>query len=320
MPAPSRIGILAAFASIYLIWGSTYLAILFAIRSIPPLLMAGARFLVAGAILYAGARLSGAARTTPMEWRIALIVGACLLLGGNGGVTLAEQYVPSGLAALLVATVPLYIALLSWIFGLSERPRPLALVGLGGGFFGVGLLVGPALRAALLDVDSQAWIGMAILLFSSLAWSAGSLYARRAKGAASPFLAAGQQMLCGGTLLVLVGLVRGEGAQLDLNGITFESFAAWIYLVLIGGIIGYVSYAWLIQKCDPAKVATYAYVNPVVAVILGALFAGERLTLLTAVAACVIVGSVALVITAGRRKAVPTPEVACPVEQGKAIS
>ncbi len=320
MRAPSRAAILTAFASIYLIWGSTYLAILFAIRSLPPLLMAGTRFLSAGLILYLAARLSGARSTRVVEWRTALIVGTCLLVGGNGGVTLAEQYVPSGLAALLVATVPLYIALLSWLFRMSERPRPLALVGLAGGFLGVGVLIGPALRVSDNGLAPHAWIGMSILLFSSFAWSAGSLYSRRAPSAASPFLAAGQQMLCGGTLLILLGLARGEWQRFDPAQVTVQSLGAFVYLVVIGGIVGYVSYAWLLRYCDPSKVATYAYVNPVVAVVLGAVFAGEKLTLMTGIAAAIIVGSVALVITAGRRKAAPTPEVACPTAaRGKAI-
>ncbi|MGH8610533.1 MAG: EamA family transporter [Gammaproteobacteria bacterium] len=313
MRPPSRAAIVAAFASIYLIWGSTYLAILFAIRSIPPLLMAGTRFLSAGIILYLAARLRGARSSRPAEWRTALIVGTCLLVCGNGGVTLAEQYVPSGLAALLIATVPLYIALLSWLFGMSARPRPLALAGLAGGFLGVGLLIGPALRFPDDTLAPHAWIGMSILLFSSLAWSAGSLYSRVAPSAASPFLAAGQQMLCGGMILVLAGLARGEGRQFDPAQVTMESLGAFLYLVVIGGIVGYVSYAWLLRYCDPSKVATYAYVNPVVAVILGALLAGEKLNLMSGFAAAIIVASVALVITAGMRKTAPTPEVACPI-------
>lgn len=312
MPSPSRFAILTGFASIYIIWGSTYLAILFAIHTIPPLLMAGVRFLCAGVILYGVARASGAVRSRLIEWRTALIVGACLLLGGNGGVTLAEQYVPSGLAALLVATVPLYVVLLSWLFGLTGRPRPLTMLGLAGGFVGVGVLIAPALRFSEGNSSPHAWVGMAILLFSSFIWSAGSLYSRQAQNAPSPFLAAGQQMLCGGTLLVLAGLAKGEWPQLKFAEISMISLGAFAYLVVIGGIIGYASYAWLLRHCEPAKVATYAYVNPVVAVLLGALFAGERLSLLTGIAAAIIISSVALVITAGRRRVAPTPEVICP--------
>ncbi|MEP6699083.1 MAG: EamA family transporter [Verrucomicrobiota bacterium] len=297
MPAPRRFSILLAFAALYLIWGSTYLAIRFAIDSIPPLLMAGTRFLIAGTILYVGARMSGASRSARAEWRTALIVGACLLLGGNGGVTLAEQYVPSGLAALLVATVPIYIALLGWLFGMSKRPSAIAWAGLAGGFVGVGVLIGPAVRFSTTGESPRAWIGMTILLCSSLIWSAGSLYSRTAKNAPSPFLAAGQQMLCGGALLTLAGITTGELRYFAPRAITAQSLGAFVYLVFIGGIIGYVSYAWLLRYCEPAKVATYAYVNPIVAVLLGAMFAGETLTLRTLIAAGLIIGSVALVIT-----------------------
>jgi drug/metabolite transporter (DMT)-like permease len=303
MPAPKRISIILAFAGIYLIWGSTYLGILFAIQSIPPLLMAGTRFLLAGIILYTAARISGAPPSPRPEWRTALIVGACLLLGGNGGVTLSEQYVPSGVAALLVATVPIYIALLSWLFGMSMRPSALTWIGLAGGFIGVGVLIGPALRFSTTGESPQAWIGMTILLCSSLIWSVGSLYSRTALNAPSPFLAAGQQMLCGGALLFIAGIIRGELHHFDPWQITMKSLGAFVYLVFIGGIIGYVSYAWLLRYCEPAKVATYAYVNPIVAVFLGTVFAGETLTLRTLMGAGLIIGSVAIVIMAQQLKA-----------------
>ena len=316
MARPGRFAIFSAFAALYLIWGSTYLAILFAIGSIPPLLMAGTRFLLAGLILYFGARLAGAARSKPGDWRTALIVGACLLLGGNGGVTLAEQYVPSGLAALLVATVPLYIALLSWLFGISERPGLTKALGLAGGFVGVGVLIGPALRFSANGESSHAWIGIMILLCSSLIWSAGSLYSRHARQVGSPFLAAGQQMLCGGGLLLLAGLATGELRHFDPRQITMVSLGAFVYLVLIGGIIGYVSYAWLLRHCEPAKVATYAYVNPIVAILLGTLFANETLTWRTLFGAGLIIGSVAVVIMAQqmKAKASPIPEIIDPAD------
>jgi drug/metabolite transporter (DMT)-like permease len=302
MLAPKKTWIILAFAALYLIWGSTYLGILFAIQSIPPLLMAGTRFLLAGTILYAASRISGAPASPRADWRTALIVGACLLLCGNGGVTLAEQYVPSGLAALLVATVPIYIALLSWLFGMSRPPSAITWAGLAGGFVGVGVLIGPALRFSKTGDSPHAWIGMMILLCSSLIWSVGSLYSRKAKNATSPFLAAGQQMLCGGTLLAIAGVARGELHHFDPRQITMQSLGAFAYLVLIGGIIGYVSYAWLLRHCEPAKVATYAYVNPIVAVFLGAIFAGETLTLRTVIGAGLIIGSVAVVIMAQQMK------------------
>ena len=310
MPQPSRAAVFSHFASIYVVWGSTYLAILFAIRSIPPLVMAGTRFLIAGAILYSAARLSGAKATRLGDWRTAAIVGACLLLGGNGGVTLAEQYVPSGLAALLVATIPIYMALLSWLVGMSPRPNALSLAGLAGGFAGVGLLVGPALAFPAAGESPHAWIGMVILLCSSLIWTAGSLYSRRTHTEASPFLAAGQQMLCGGGLMLLIGVARGELRGFDPGQVTMQSLGAFAYLVLVGGVIGYASYAWLLRHCDPAKVATYAYVNPIVAVLLGVIFANEKLSARMLVAAVLIIGSVALVITAASRKPKPVPAVA----------
>ena len=178
------------------------------------------------------------------------------------------------------------------------------------------MLVGPALHFSKNGGSPNAWIGMTILLFSSLIWSAGSLYSRTAKNASSPFLAAGQQMLCGGTLLFIAGIAKGELRHFDPHQITMQSLGAFIYLVLIGGIIGYVSYAWLLRHCEPAKVATYAYVNPIVAVVLGAVFAGETLTLRTLIGAGLIIGSVAVVIMAQQMKpkGSPAPAIIDPAE------
>lgn len=311
MPRPSRILILAAFAALYLIWGSTYLAILFAIETIPPLLMAGTRFLLAGFIMYAIARAQGAPNGSLANWRTASIIGACLLLGGNGGVTLAEQYVPSGLASVMVATVPIYIALLAWWSGIAPRPTPIVWLGLAGGFAGVAILLGPALHFST-DESRHPGIGMIILLFSSFIWSAGSIYSRKAKSASPPLLLAAQQMICGGALLTLAGLLMGEHHRFDAGRISLLSIGAFAYLVIIGALVGYTAYIFLLRHCDPAKVATYAYVNPIVAVLLGALFAGETLTARTALAAALIIGSVALVITVQQTKLKPMPaEVAC---------
>lgn len=298
MERPAKIAILAAFAALYLIWGSTYLGILFAIQSIPPFLMAGVRFFLAGIIMFAIARFQGAPKPDPATWRDALIVGACLLLFGNGGVTVAEKWVPTGLAALLVATVPIYIALLGWITGTAPRPTPMVWLGLIGGFIGVGVLVQTALTTPAESPNEHLALGMAILLFGSLVWSAGSLYSRRARNAPSPFLAAGQQMLCGGALLILAGVALGEYRGFDPRQITMPSAIAFVYLVLIGSLVGFPAYIFLLRHCDPAKVATYAYVNPIVAVLLGTAFAGETLTMRTVLGAGLIIGSVAVVITA----------------------
>jgi drug/metabolite transporter (DMT)-like permease len=292
--APKRIWIITAFAALYLIWGSTYLFIRFAIDSIPPFLMAGSRYLTAGFLMYAIARAQSEKSPALVTWRSSLIVGGFLLLGGNGGVTLAEKYMDTGLAAVIVATVPIYIVLLSWVSRTTPRPRLPVLLGLAGGFIGVGVLMAPAIHFSVNDSQRPA-LGMLILLIGSFLWSVGSLYSRSATSADSPFLAAAQQMICGGALLFLVGLLTRE--KVNLHAVSAYSIWAWIYLVLIGAIIGFSAYIYLLRHCDPAKVATYAYVNPIVAVILGTLFHGEHLTSRTIVAAAVIIGSVAIVIT-----------------------
>jgi drug/metabolite transporter (DMT)-like permease len=308
MAVPKRVRVIIAFAALYLIWGSTYLGILFAIESIPPFLMAGARFFLAGLIMFGIARTQGPLRSTWSEWRASLIVGACLLLCGNGGVTISEKYIATGLASLIVATVPIYIALLSWMTGITPRPKPIVWGGLAGGFAGVALLLGPALRMSDAN-SSRAVVGMSILLVSSFIWSAGSLYSRSARVAGAPFLAAAQQMFCGGLLLMVVGVALGEPQRFDPARMSILSIGAFVYLVLIGAIVGYTAYFWLLRHCDPAKVATYAYVNPIVAVLLGALFAGERFNLQTLLAAALIIGSVALIITVQQL----TPKAAAPI-------
>src|SRR5438876_7458202 len=302
-----RVQIILAFAALYLIWGSTYLGILFAIQSIPPFLMAGARFFFAGVIMFVIARTQGSLRSTWAEWRTSLIVGACLLVGGNGGVTISEKFIVTGLASLIVATVPIYIILLGWLFGMTPRPGGIVWLGLAGGFLGVGVLLGPALRFSG-GGNSHPLIGMSILLVGSFLWSAGSLYSRTAKHAASSFLGAAQQMFCGGLLLMLTGLFLGEPKHFHPSAITGLSLGAFVYLVLIGAIVGYTAYFWLLRNCDSAKVATYAYINPIVAGLLGALFAHEVVTLRTVQAAALIIGSVALIITVQqlKPKALPT--------------
>ncbi|MBA3961874.1 MAG: EamA family transporter [Chthoniobacterales bacterium] len=315
--APRRFAVVAAFAALYLIWGSTYLGIRFAIASIPPLLMAGTRFFLAGLIMYAIAGWQGTRKSSLREWRTAFVIGACLLLGGNGGVTIAEQWVPSGLASLLVATVPIYIALLAWLTGSAPRPRPLVLLGLAAGFAGVGILVGPALTTPPKGGSQHLGLGMLVLLLGSLIWSIGSLYSKRASNSASPFLSSAQTMLCGGALTAIVGLATGEGRAVDLRHVTALSLGAFVYLVLIGAIVGYTAYIWLLRHCDPAKVATYAYVNPIVAVLLGGFFASETLSLRTAVAALVIIGAVAVVITAQQTQGKAAPRALPMVAQTK---
>jgi drug/metabolite transporter (DMT)-like permease len=313
MAAPKRTLVIIAFGALYVIWGSTYLGIRFSIETIPPFLMAGTRFILAGAIMYAIAWSQGIGKSSWANWRTSLIIGACLLLGGNGGVTISEQYIDSGLAALIVAIVPIYIALLGWATGMAPRPTPIIWMGLAGGFVGVGILFGPGLHLHSTGGRNPV-IGISILLFTSFVWSAGSLYSRATKHAPSPFLTAAQQMICGGFLLLIAGIITGELPRFHPGSVSALSLGAFIYLVLIGAVVGYTAYIWLLRHCDPAKVATYAYVNPIVAVVLGTMFAGEAVTARMVVAAVLIIGSVALIITAQQLRARVQPSLSGALE------
>ena len=301
-PAPaSRPQLLAAFAAVYVLWGSTYLAIRFAIETLPPWLMAGARFLVAGGILYAIARLRGASRPTPAHWVGAVIVGGLLLLGGNGAVVWAETRVPSGLTALLVATVPIWMVLLDWLQPGGHRPTRGVTAGLVLGFVGLGVLVGPGEILGRGRVDL---LGAAALTVGSIAWAAGSIYSRRATLPSSPLLATGMEMLGGGVLLVILSLASGEASTFAPEAVTMHSMLALLYLIVFGSLIGFTAYIWLLGHASAARVSTYAFVNPVVAVLLGWAFANEELTPRMMAAAAVIVAAVAL-ITMTRTSARP---------------
>jgi drug/metabolite transporter (DMT)-like permease len=314
-PRPSRLRLVAAFGAVYLLWGSTYIAIRFALETLPPFWMAASRFLLAGTLLYLFARRRGAAAPEPRHWRSALVVGGLLLLGGNGGVVWAEQRVPSGLAALLVATVPLWMVTLDGVGRGWRRPPGQVLVGVGMGLAGVALLVGPARFAGGGGVDP---LGAAVLLLASLSWTAGSLYSRRAPLPASPLLGTAMEMLGGGACLVVAGLVAGEWSRLDLAAASPRSLLAVAYLVVFGSLVGFTAYVWLLRVSTPPLVATYAYVNPVVAVFLGWAFANEPVTVRTLVAAGVIVGAVMLITTYRARPQAARVEVEGPAP--KALS
>lgn len=294
----------AAFAAVYLIWGSTYLAIRFAIETIPPLLMAGSRFLCAGALLYGLARLRAAHDTrwtapTSVQWRAALIVGGLLLLGGNGCLVWAEQVVPSGQASLMVATVPLWLVLLNWVRGDRVRPTTAVVVGLVLGLAGIVLLTAPTIAG---EGTSSSSIGLAVVALGSLAWATGSLYSRVAPLPSDGFLSTAMEMLAGGALLCLAGLALGESGQVHLEMISGRSLVSYIYLILVGSLVGFSAYIWLLKNTTPARVGTYAFVNPVVAVFLGWALAGEPLTWSMAAAAATIVAGVALITLRGARR------------------
>lgn len=294
-PSPTRL--LAAFAAVYVIWGSTYLAIVYAIETLPPFLMAGVRFLVAGGTLYLWARLRGAPRPLRIHWRSALIIGGLLLLFGNGLVVWAEQYVTSGQAALLVSTVPIWTVLLEWLRPGGERPSLPVLAGVTMGFVGLILLIDPG------DGGPLHLGGVLALLWASIAWTIGSLYARRAPLPDSAVLTNGIEMLAGGGLLLLVGLLRGEWRGLELAAISTQSMLALLYLIVFGSLIAFSAYIYILTHATPTRASTYAYVNPVVAVILGWLIAAEPLTPKMVLATTIIVSSVALLTLRVR----PTP-------------
>ena len=300
---PPRMGVIAAFASVYIIWGSTYLAIRYALESLPPLLMAGARHTLAGAILYAVLRATGTARPQRIHWRSAAIIGALLLLIGNGGVCWAEQTVPSGLAALLVTTVPIWMVLLNWFRREGVRPGVMEIGGVVLGLLGVIILIGSENLGGGAPVHRM---GAVVLVAASLSWAIGSIYSRHAPLPKSPLMATAMQMLCGGVLLLLSGAMSGEGARLELENVSLRSLVALGYLTVFGSLVAFSAYVWLLRVSTPAKVSTYAFVNPVVAVALGFVFAGEPLTPRTMVAAAVIVTAVVL-ITRQRRRTAPTP-------------
>lgn len=299
-PTPGRVAL--AFAAIYLIWGSTYLAIRVAIDTLPPFLMAGIRFGIAGGALYLWLRLRGTPRPTRVHWRTAAVVGGLLLMGGNGGVVWAEQTVPSGLTAVLIATVPLWMAAFEWVRG-GRRPSPGATVGLPAGFAGVALLVAPwELGGGRIDPA-----GAAVLLFAAACWAAGSLYSRRAPLPDSPLASTAMQMMAGAAFLLVAGTATGEWSGLRPASVSPASAAALVYLITVGSLVGFSAYIWLLKVSTPAKVSTYAYVNPVVAVALGSALLREALTARTLLGVAVILGSVVLITTFRGRPAAGAP-------------
>lgn len=295
MPRPSSAPlwlVLSAFGAVYLIWGSTYLGIKLAIDSIPPFLMAGSRFVVAGSLLYAVMRLRGVPAPSAREWKSAAIIGGLLLFMGNGGVTWAEKIVPTGQASLLVAATPLWILLADWLRPGGRFPGKLTLGGLAMGFTGVLLIVLARDAAGLRVVPT---LGAFVVVLSTIAWAVGSIYARHAAKPASALLGISMQMITGGLLLAVASLVAGEPARFHPSQITAVSAWAWIYLTFIGSLAGFTAYVWLLAVSTPAKVSTYAYVNPLVAVLLGCVVLKEPFPPAAIPAICLIFTAVLLI-------------------------
>lgn len=300
--APTRLMVAAAFAAIYLIWGSTYLAIKYAIETVPPFLMTGVRFLVAGGVLYAWSVLRPPPMASPNGdqpssgriWRDAFIVGALLIVGGTALVSWAELSVPSGITSLILATTPLWMVLLESV-GSGRAPAPRVLAGVAVGLGGLAILIWPSLMAPGTGIDL---LGVAALALAALTWSAGALYSRNAALPASAARATGMQMLAGAALSVVAGLALGEHRALSLAAITPVSLLAIGYLIVAGALVGFSAYLWLMRVSTPSRVATHAYVNPVVAVLLGWAVLGEAVTARTGLSMAVIVVAVVLIVSA----------------------
>ena len=293
--------VVVGFAAVYVIWGSTYLAIRVGVESFPPLLLAGCRHLVFGLLLYPFLRWRTKVRPTAVQWRTAAVTGCLLLFLGNGGVCIAEQTVPSGVTALLVATVSLWMVLVDWLRPGGVRPVPRVVIGLLLGFAGLALLVGPKNLGGSGRVDP---VGVAILIGASLAWACGSVYSKHGTLPSSALLGAAMQSLCGGVALWIAGFLSGEVSPVHFATISLRSWLALGYLIVFGSLMGFTAYIYILKNSTATRVATYAFVNPVVALFLGWLLLGEGITLRTILAAGVILTAVLLVITAPHRKPV----------------
>lgn len=344
-PSPSRWLVIGAFASLYFFWGSTYLGIKWAVlgaveddpgHGFPAFFLAGIRSLIAGAIVYAYMRLArGEARPTARQWRNTTIIGTLLLLGGNGLVTFAVQYIASGIVALLIAMLPIWMLLLEGVWGgppLRERARPSSFIGIALGFGGLAMLMWPKITAAMdggrdgggRDHVMEA-VGVAAVMLSSFLWANGSLFARRMAGGgkgglpASPFVTTGMQLLCGGAALLIVSAATGEWSKVTAAA-AFGSprpALSLAYLIVFGSLVGYTSYIWLLGVSTPAKIATYAYVNPIVAIAIGSAIGKEPLTGRTMLAAAaVIAGVVVIVSVRGKKAGVVVAEEMVPLPEG----
>jgi drug/metabolite transporter (DMT)-like permease len=289
-----------ALLALYIVWGSTYLAIRFSVETIPPFMHAALRFLISGAILYAWRRMSGDPAPTAGNWRSTAIVGTALLLGGNGLVAWAEQSVPSGIAALMISTSPFWLVLFESMRSGGSKPTWQGILGLVIGFAGVFLLIGPAeITGGEGNFDT---FGVILLLLAPLFWSMGSIYARGADMPKSTLLSTGMQMLMGAVSLFLVSAFKGEFSGFNLADVSSRSWWGLIYLITFGSLVGFVSYGWLLHNAPVSLTSTYAYVNPIVAVFLGWLLANEELNARIAIASAIIIGSVVLINSARQVK------------------
>jgi len=293
----------AALVAVYIVWGSTYLGIRFAVETIPPFMHAAVRFLISGVILFIWRRLAGDPAPTRRQWRSALIVGTLLLVGGNGLISFAETSIPSGVAALLVATIPMFMVLIEALRPGGVRPTFGQVVGLLVGFSGVVLLIGPTEFGGVREFSL---LSGGIALLAAFLWALGSIYNRNADLPKSSLLFSGMEMLAGSLGLLIVSALQGEFTHFNIAAVSTNSLLGLLYLICFGSLVGFTSYAWLLRNAPVSLISTYPYVNPIVAVLLGSLFAGETLSPRILLAALIIVGSVVFVNLAKK----PAPRLA----------
>ena len=288
-----------ALGTVYILWGSTYLGIKYAIETIPPLMMGSLRFIAAGGVLYLLAIRTGDRRRDPIgtrQWMAALVIGGALLVGGNGGVILAEQYAPTGVVALLVATAPLWMAIIDRVvFG--RRLPALVIVGLLIGFGGVAFLIGSP-GSGHINL-----FGAALALAAPLCWASGSVFTRHVKLPVRPLVAASMEMLWAGLLFGVASILTGELGRVHWQQVSTTSLVALLYLIVFGSLVGFSAYVWLLRSAPLSLVSTYAYVNPVVAVILGTIVVGEAINARLVIAGGIIIFAVALIVVARNRAA-----------------
>jgi drug/metabolite transporter (DMT)-like permease len=291
---PSSVQLALGFASIYLIWGSTYLGIRYAVETIPPLLMMALRHSIAGVIVYGWARSRGVEAPSRRQWGYAAVAGTILFLGGHGTLAWAEEKIPSGLAALLCATLPMWTVLIAWISRSERNFGARVWMGLLLGFAGVAILIGPD---ALRHGGSLDMLATLTAMFGAFSWAVGTIYSHGVKLPSSTILSAAMQMIAGGTSLYIASLLSGEMGHVHAASFTLRSTGALLYLIVFGSIIAFTVFTWLVTVTRPSLLSTYAYVNPVVAVFLGWMLANEPIGVHTIVATIVILAGVALVST-----------------------
>ena len=298
---PSKIKIILAFIGIYVIWGSTYLAIKFAIDTMPPFMMASFRFLVAGLGFLAVLMMLGHERPKKQHWLSAFVLGTLLLAASNGSVVMATKTISTGFISLLIAMVPVYVAILEWLENRKQKFERKKIAGLLLGTMGIVTLIGPQ---NLLVPGQINWAGIALVMFGSLSWSLGTIYSRKADKPSSLMVGIAMQMICGGAVLGLVSLLMGEHTQVAHMQFSMRSILSVLYLIIFGSIVGYSSYLWLLNHVSASKVSTYAYVNPIVAIFLGWAFAGETIGMQTILSGTIILASVWL-ITGSKKQQEP---------------